>query len=84
MTEPGRKPDDFKRMSGDELSAALKRLGLTPNQFCRMTGAAYKRLTTDWLNGENVPLWVPVLLASWLASPQAFEAAKVEAQSRLL
>lgn len=84
MNHPGQKPDAFKRMSGDELSAALNRLGLSAGQFARLTGASFKRVSTDWLDGENVPLWVPVLLSSWLASPVAFEAAKIEADRRLM
>lgn len=83
MTDPGKKPE-YLRMTKDEISAAFNRLGLSPNQFCRMTGSAYKRVTGDWLEGRDVPPWVPVLLASWEASPEAFEAAKAETTLRLL
>ena len=70
-------------MTKAEISAAFNRLGLTPNEFCRITGSAYKRVTGTWLEGEDVPQWVAALLASWLASPQAFEAAKMEAERRM-
>lgn len=83
MTDQGKKPE-YRRMTKAEISAAFNRLGLSPNEFCRLTGSAYKRVTGDWLEGNDVPQWVAVLLATWLASPQAFEAAKIEAQSRLL
>lgn len=82
MTDPGKKPE-YQRMTAAEISAAFNRLGLSPNEFCRITGSAYKRVVGSWLEGEDIPQWVPVLLASWLASPQAFEAAKMEAQSRI-
>lgn len=83
MTDPGKKPE-YRRMTAAEISASFNRLGLSPNEFCRITGSAYKRVTGSWLEGEDIPQWVPVLLASWLASSQAFEAAKVEADSRLI
>lgn len=82
MTDPGKKPE-YLRMTKDDISSAFNRLGLSPNEFCRMTGSAYKRVTGDWLEGRDIPQWVAVLLASWLASPQAFEAAKFEAEQRL-
>ena len=83
MIDPGKKPE-YLRMTKDEISSAFNRLGLSPNQFCRLTGAAYGRVTKDWLEGRDVPPWVPVLLSSWLASSQAFEAAKIEAETRLI
>lgn len=83
MTDPGKKPE-YRRMTKAEISAAFNRLGLSPNEFCRLTGSAYKRVTGEWLEGRDIPQWVAVLLASWLASPRAFEAAKIESESRLL
>ena len=81
MIEPGKKPD-YNRMTKDELSSAFNRLGLTPNEFCRLTNSAYKRVTGDWLEGRDIPLWVPVLLSSWLASPDALQASIDEAERR--
>lgn len=83
MTDPGKKPE-YRRMTKDEISSAFNRLGLSPNEFCSITGSAYKRVVGDWLEGRDIPQWVAVLLASWLASEQAFAAAKVESESRLL
>ncbi len=83
MTDPGKKPE-YRRMTAAEISEAFNRLGLSPNEFCRLTGSAYKRVTGEWLEGRDIPQWVPALLSSWLASPEAFEAARQDAKSRLI
>ena len=73
----------FRRMTGAEFSAALNQLGLTAGQFRRLTGASPKKVE-EWLAGsEDIPPWVPTFLAMG-AIPEALQAARDEAEQRLL
>lgn len=65
----------YARMTPEDLSADLKRLGITANDFARISGAQYERVV-KWLEGrEDAPPWVPVVTAL-LALPGGLEKAR--------
>ena len=72
-----------KRLTAEEFSAALDAHGLSPNQFRRIYGTGGNTVG-KWLDGsDDIPAWVAPVVASW-AVPEALQAARSEAERRLL
>ena len=77
------RPPKTKRLTGGEFAAALDTHDLSQREFCRITGASGKKVM-QWADGsEDIPPWVAVFFAM-AAVPGALDAARREAESRLL
>lgn len=73
----------FTRMTAEEFSAALETHHISPNQFRRIYGTGSSTVA-KWLSGEEfMPPWVAAVVATW-AIPGVLEAARSEAERRLL
>jgi|tagenome__1003787_1003787.scaffolds.fasta_scaffold17923435_1 hypothetical protein len=70
----------YERMTGQEFSAALDRIGLSMRQFARLSGAREDRVQAWLENREDIPHHVGVLCAA-LALPAAMELARAYTDS---
>lgn len=62
-------------MTAQELSSAMRELGLTIGQLARLTGIRADRID-KMLRGEDVPPHVQSSLFIWQAEPRAFALAR--------
>lgn len=70
----------FRRMTADELSQALRELGMTAGQLSRLGVAGDVRIK-KWLRGlEEPPAWLPVFLGL-LKSPSGMMTAQAIASA---
>lgn len=79
-----RKRFEYTRMTGAELTADLKAMGMTVPAFARITGSIADRVH-QWANGqEDIPTWVPVMTAVMKKVPGAIPEARQEAAERII
>lgn len=79
-----RKRFEYTRMTGDELRADLKAMGMSVPAFARITGSIADRVQ-QWADGkEDVPTWVPVMTAILKNVPGAIPEARQEAAERII
>lgn len=74
----------YRRMSAEELSQALDRIGLSARQFARLSGAQPKRVIYWLEDREDVAPYVPVLLALLEELPEAMQIARDTADDYIL
>jgi len=79
-----RKRFEYVRMTGDELTADLKEMGMSVPAFARITGSIADRVQ-QWAEGkEDIPTWVPVMTAVLKNVPGAIPEARQEAAERII
>lgn len=79
-----RKRFEYTRMTGAELKADLKAIGMTVPAFARITGSIADRVQ-QWVDGkEDIPTWVPVITAMMKNVPGAIKEARQEAAERII
>lgn len=79
-----RKRFEYVRMTGEELTADLKAIGMPVTAFARITGSLAERVQ-KWANGEeDIPTWVPILTAIFKNVPGALPEARQAAAERII
>jgi hypothetical protein len=75
---------EYQRMTGDEFRRSMDAISLSVNTFSRIFGFNPKRIHS-WLEGnDNIPPWVPVVMAILGSNPMAIVAARQEAAERIV
>lgn len=79
-----RKRFEYVKMTAQEFSDALADIDLHPHAFARLTGSLAERVNKWVFGGEEIPQWVPGLMAALTASPEALVALRREAAARII
>jgi hypothetical protein len=75
---------EYVRLTGPEFARALDQIGMVPNAFARIFGFEPKRIH-NWIDGEdNIPYWVPIVLAIFTGNPSMIINARQEAAERIV